>query len=115
MRPLLIYIAGPYRGNIPANIQAAREMRDAVNKIPGCFAVTPHLLGDAAPNGEDDAFWLDGTLEVMRRCDAVMLFGDWRSSQGTMNEVKHAQQLSRPVFSNMSSLRYWSLSAPYPL
>ncbi len=44
-----------------------------------------------------DGFWLDGTLELMRRCDAVLLVPGWESSSGTRAEIEEALALKMQV------------------
>jgi hypothetical protein len=63
------------------------------------------LLGGAA----DDSLWLEGDLEMMRRCDAVICTDDWQRSEGARNEVGEAKRLGIPVFETVAQLRDWSL------
>lgn len=51
-----------------------------------------------------DQFWLDGTLEMMRRCDCVVLCPGWEKSTGTLSEIAEAQRLSIPVFSSVEEM-----------
>lgn len=45
----------------------------------------------------------------MRRCDAVLLVGDWwRSSKGTVAEVAEANKLGLPVFECLSEFVWGS-------
>lgn len=98
----LVYIAGPYtaptRCGIAANVQRAREVADRVNRA-GAFAVCPHLLGDGIEDSGDAEFWYEGTLEVMRRCDAVVLVPGWKNSSGAIKEEAEATARGMPVFS----------------
>lgn len=97
----LVYIAGPYRSATPygvlLNIQAAREVAARVWPIRGLAAVCPHTntahMEGLAP---DDAF-LEGTMEMMRRCDAVLLVGTWMDSDGARKEVIEANALGLPI------------------
>jgi hypothetical protein len=40
---------------------------------------------------------LEGTLEMLRRCDAVIVDGRWESSAGTRGEVVEALRLGLPI------------------
>jgi hypothetical protein len=51
-------------------------------------------LSGAAP----DEVWLEGDLELMRRCDAVLLVPGWKQSSGTVAEVTEARRMGLPVF-----------------
>ena len=43
-------------------------------------------------------FWLNATLEMMRRCDGVVLVDGWIRSSGARAEHEEAVRLSLPVF-----------------
>lgn len=105
-----IYIAGPYRAStrngIETNIDLAEEVSADIVRL-GCMPVTPHSLTrnqDVADASHDDVFWLDATLELMRRCDAVMLVPGWQDSAGTRGEVTEAKRLGIKVFEEEKDL-----------
>jgi hypothetical protein len=106
----LVYVAGPYRGasewEVVQNIRRAEALALAVWQS-GAACICPHkntaLLGGAA----DDSVWLEGDLEMMRRCDAVVCTSDWRRSAGTLKEVRIATEIGLPVFFALGDLRAW--------
>lgn len=106
----VVYIAGPYRAknewNVVCNIRAAERLALEVWRA-GAVALCPHkntaLFGGAA----DDSVWLKGDLELLRRCDAVILTEDWLESSGTIDEVIFAIEHSIPVFTFFSNLIVW--------
>lgn len=106
----LIYIAGPYTAlthcDIAANVQRAREVADAVARA-GAFPVTPHLLGDGIEDAGDEAFWYEGTLEVMRRCDALVTVEGWHRSKGANTEIDAMVALGKPVLYSIGAVRDW--------
>lgn len=111
IKPRLAYIAGPYRGKskeeCELNIMAAKQVAKlAANK--GWMPVTPHLNTQGfeylCPHIPDD-FWLDGTLELMRRCDLVILCPGWEFSSGTKNEITHAVSLGIPVIHDLCNIQ----------
>jgi hypothetical protein len=97
----VIYIAGKYRGPnawaIEQNIRAAEEVATQVlqmGMMPMCtHSMTRHMGGLAS-----EEHLLAGTLELMRRCDAVVLVPNWRDSAGARAEVEEADRLGLPVF-----------------
>lgn len=100
----LIYVAGRYRAptfeGIAQNISAARKVGVAMAKM-GWYPVIPHCNTahmELNTPGHGDDFWLAGTLELMTRCDAVVLVPGWESSEGTKGEVAKARELRLPVF-----------------
>lgn len=107
----LVYVAGPYRAAtrewVGQNVAAARHLGRLCAQI-GWFPVMPtvntaHFDHDF-PGLADDQFWLDGTLELMKRCDAVVLVDGWQHSSGARGEVKLADELGIPVCSSTAEL-----------
>lgn len=45
-----------------------------------------------------DEQFLAGTLELMRRCDAVILVPGWSTSEGTKAEIAEAMRIGLPMF-----------------
>lgn len=101
----LVYVAGPYRAEtregVAQNVAAARHVgRLCVQK--GWFPVLPtvntaHLDHDF-PGLADDQYWLDGTMEMMRRCDAVVLVDGWQYSSGAKAEIEEARKMDLKVY-----------------
>lgn len=97
----VIYIAGPYRGPnawaVEQNIRAAEEIAARVWAM-GHVALCPHANARHMDGVASDEVFLAGTLELMRRCDAVLLVPNWRDSEGARAEVAEADRLGIPVF-----------------
>lgn len=101
----VVYIAGPYRGPnawaIEQNIRRAEDAAVLVWKA-GMAALCPHANARHMLEGNvTDEHALAGTLEMMQRCDAVLLVDDWKRSDGSRKEVREAMRLGLPV------LRSW--------
>lgn len=101
----LLYIAGAYRGPtreaVERNIQAAMHAAAlAVRK--GWYPVVPHActahFDRDYPGLAGDEFYLEATLELMRRCDAVMTVQGWEFSSGAMAEIDEAHLYALPVY-----------------
>lgn len=96
----VIYIAGPFRAptqwEIAENIRAAERVGMAVIKA-GAMPLIPHANTQHSHGSASDQFFLDGTLELMRRCDAVVMVPGWEKSQGSCGEKKEAERLGLPV------------------
>lgn len=97
----VIYIAGKYRGPTPwaveQNIRAAEDVAAKVIAA-GHMPLTPHKNTAHMEGLADDAFFLAGTMELLRRCDAVLCVSNWRDSVGARAEVEEARRLGLPVF-----------------
>lgn len=103
----LCYIAGPYRGKSKIkiinwlqrqrNIRRARKAAEKLWKM-GYAVLCPHLNTSNFDGLMPDETFLDGTLEMMKRCDLVVLVKGWEKSSGTLNEIKTAKTLKIPVY-----------------
>lgn len=99
---ITVYVAGPFRpspiASVLENIRAAERVGEALARA-GAMPLIPHANTGAFDGltGIPDQFWLDGTMELMRRCDAVVLTPDWQRSSGARAEVAEAQKLLLPI------------------
>jgi hypothetical protein len=106
----VVYIAGPWRGktawSIEQQIRHAEELAFRVAAL-GAMPLCPHTNTRFFHGELTEAFWLDGTIELMSRCDAVMLTDNWHLSEGTRAEVARAHQLNLPVFDSLEAFHVW--------
>lgn len=118
----LIYIAGPYRPytnahgalvdtahNISIAEMTAVHLVDALGHL-GLFPVVPHLNTRDFENQvkkNHDQYFLDGTMAMLERCDAVLLTmpNADEVSIGTKSEVHRAYQLGIQVYRSFDALR----------
>ena len=109
--PKLIYIAGPYRAKtlweVECNIRNAELAGIRVARM-GAYPVIPHsntrnYFADEAPA----QLWRDGTMELLRRCDAVFMSWGWRRSTGSLAEHAEAVRLNIPVHLTLEDLGQW--------
>lgn len=112
MRPIqLVYVAGPYRGDsiwrVTRNIEAAREVgaKIAQARWPNgdhiAYPLIPHTNTGGMDGVADDAFWLAGTMAMMRACNAVVMMPTWRISAGARAEHAEAMRLGLPVLDGL--------------
>jgi len=107
----VLYIAGPYRGTdaweIAQNIRRAEEVALCVWSM-GAVALCPHANTAHFQGALPDAVWLDGDLELLRRCDGVVVVRGWQQSAGATAEVELARELGKPAFTlEDPALRAW--------
>ena len=105
---MVVYIAGPYRGRTPyqveKNIARAKKAALKVWKA-GHIALCPHM-NTANFDGElPDEVWMDGALELMLRCDVVLVLKGWDSSKGSRAEVTEAMSRGMLVVEDIDTLR----------
>lgn len=115
----IMYIAGCFRAEnawlIEQNVRAAELVGFEVAKL-GAMPLIPHANSRFFQGALPDDFWLEGTLELLRRCDALMLVEGWEKSSGARREVVEAWRLDKPVFDELSQLKRWiSGDAAYAL
>ena len=110
MKVRVVYVAGPFRGPnhwaIAENIRNAERLALEVWRA-GAAAICPHAntahFQDAAP----DHVWLDGDLEILARCDAVLMTPDWLRSTGAKAEEAFARERGILVFYTLDELLGW--------
>jgi hypothetical protein len=109
---ILAYIAGPFsaptREGVELNIQRAIDVALDVARV-GAFPVCPHA-NTAHPDFEKlqpYQFWIDGTIELLRRCDVCVMVPGWESSGGATKERLEALRQMKPVFLSFGEFADW--------
>ncbi|OGZ23390.1 MAG: hypothetical protein A3A08_00605 [Candidatus Nealsonbacteria bacterium RIFCSPLOWO2_01_FULL_41_9] len=106
MKPLKIYISGPYRGKnkieIAKNIKNADKIAKEIAKL-GHFPFIPHKMIDDWQF--DPSFSFKKVLEIdlqwLKICDAIFLIAP---SKGANYELKEAKKLGLKVFTDLSQI-----------
>lgn len=108
----LIYVAGPFtaadRSGVQRNIAAAEAIGIEVARL-GALPVVPHA-NTSHPNYEavqPYEFWIGATMELLRRCDALLTVPGWETSKGASGEVDEAARLCMPSFRSLVDLDHW--------
>jgi hypothetical protein len=106
----VVYVAGPYRGannwEIENNIRRAEALALVVWQL-GAAAICPHANTRFFQGTASDETWLLGDLEILKRCDAVLLTPDWVASAGARAEYEFAKERGIPRFENVKDLEKW--------
>ena len=95
----LYFISGRYRAatirGVVENIRAAEAV--ALKYWTLGAVICPHpntaLLDGSLP----DETWLAGDLEMLKRCDVIVMLPDWNKSAGAIQEHKLAVRLGLEV------------------
>ncbi len=118
----LIYIAGPYRSTTEwQRVQNIRDAEAAALSVwrAGGAALCPHkntaMFGGAY--GLEDKVWLEGDIEMLGRCDGVLLCANWQLSDGTTSERLAAVDRAIPIaevekFHHINQLAAWIADLP---
>lgn len=106
----VVYIVGPFRGSnsweMEQNIRRAEGLALEVWRM-GAACLCPHTNTRFFQGAAPDELWLNGDLELLRRCDAVMMATNWESSQGAKAEREAAITSGKPVFTSLAALAEW--------
>lgn len=109
----LVYVAGPYRGKTPwdveQNVRRAEALGFEVARL-GAYPVIPHT--NTRPHFEHlhgDKWWLDSTLALLARCDAAVFTANWEQSVGAKAEMGWCVEHRLPAFIEMPGGTYGGL------
>lgn len=96
----VLYLAGPYRAKngrtVWENVRNAERI--ALKWWKAGFAVICPHLNTAFFDGEaPDEVWLDGDIEIVKRCDAVLAMRTFRESTGSLKEINLAIELGKKI------------------
>ena len=108
----VVYLAGPFRAanswDMEQNIRRAETLALEVWRA-GMACICPHANTRFYQGAAPDEVWLNGDLELVRRCDAMLLTPDWIRSTGASAEKAFAEQNGIPVFTTLAELIAWNL------
>jgi len=112
------YIAGPYRDDILyeeiKNIRKAEEIALLLWSY-GWVSLCPHknaALFEGAYGLGHEVF-LKGDLALLKQCDIIVVIPGWRNSSGTIEEIKLADKLEKPIYYWESEIDRWCLANYY--
>ncbi len=101
----LLYVAGPYSANETYSEQdhIKRAEQASIQLIKqGFHVITPHKNTDGYEKYEDGNItfdtWIEMDLNILKRCDGIYLFGEYKKSRGSMIELNCALENNIPVF-----------------
>lgn len=107
----LCYVAGPYRDKrgayfVKKNIRAAEEV--AVQLWRNGFAVIcPHKNTEFFDGVVGDQELLDGDIEIIKRCDFVVMVEGWARSEGASWERYNAIKEGKKVYLSVEEAVKW--------
>lgn len=106
----VVYIAGPFRADsawqIENNVRRAEELSYHV-WAAGAAAFCPHTNTRYFHGSLPDDAFIQGTLAMLGKCDAMLVVPDYLHSEGTKGEIEFAQLNHIPVFYGLDELEFW--------
>src|SRR5438093_619441 len=113
----LVSVIGPYRATtihgIVENIRRAEALALEVWRS-GAACICPHKNTALFDGAAEDSVWLEGDLEILRRCDAAICTDGWQKSVGSCGDVALARELGIPVCETIEQLKAWLAEAKQP-
>lgn len=108
--PAIVYVAGRFRGptnwDVQQNVRRAEVLSLEVARL-GAMPLCPHKNTQHFDGLLTPEFWIEGTKELLRRSDAVIVLPDSDDSVGTKGEIMEANHLGIPVFYSLKDLAQW--------
>lgn len=101
MKNKLAYICSPCRGDYQKNIENARRYCRAVMKHwPDVLPIAPHIyftqfLDDTVE--EERVRGMAAGIELLARCDEIIVFGLDKPSEGMRHEIEYAKKHAIPI------------------
>jgi hypothetical protein len=102
----VIYISGPLSNCIPKGydqfhgrwqneLDASRIAQECIEK--GWAVICPHKNTSGFYHIPYEKL-IQTDLELVKRCDAILMFGKWQLSPGALREIELAQELGMDIF-----------------
>lgn len=113
MRNKIVYLAGKYSGDSKIKIinriqsffntyKAYKIAKKLWNK--NIITICPHSNSFWMDNSCDYKIFLNGYIEVLKKCDFIYMLPNWMSSNGAILEHKFALQNDIEIFYNIETL-----------
>lgn len=105
----VVYVAGAYRASTPWLVeQNVRKAEEAGLKLwqAGFVPIVPHTQTRFYQGSALDSQFLEGTLEMLRRCDVVYVLPEFEMSEGTKGEIAEARRLGKQVYYTLNFLQH---------
>lgn len=102
----VIYVAGKYQAKTEWGlVQNIRHAERVALELwgKGWAVICPHKntahFGGFLDDAElDHQLWLNGDLELLRRCDAIYMLNNWETSRGARMELELAKNLGLEIY-----------------
>jgi len=106
---MIIYIAGRYRADKELMVDrhvAVAEYFGILVMEKGHFPLIPHTNTGRFERMVDypDRIYLEGTMDLLRRCDGILMIPGWRKSEGAVAELEKAKRDGHCIFMSIDDV-----------
>jgi hypothetical protein len=98
----LVFIAGRH-----FDVQARKELATQVARLGGMPIVPDARIKSGVVKVQNYEFWVEGTSELLKRCDAVAFSHDYSMSASAVNDEALAAKYNIPRFYDITALEMW--------
>jgi hypothetical protein len=109
----LIYVAGPYHSENPHVIEenilkAKRAALECWDR--GWAVICPHANTagferfQRPPWKVQQHTWIEGDIEILRRCDAIVMLPGWENSPGSRKEFEAAHLFGLTIYEDLTKV-----------
>jgi allantoicase len=106
----VVYVAGRFRGEnaweIENNVRRAEDVSFEVLKL-GASVICPHANTRFFHGSLPDQVFIDATLALLAKSDAIFMMQDWHRSEGARGERRYAFDHHIPIFYDLDDLEGW--------
>jgi len=113
----LCYIAGKFRGENHWEIhQNVIKAEMAIPKLleMGYAPICPHKLTENLQGLFPDQTYLEICLEILKRCDSILMLSNWKDSVGSCEELRKAKEWNKEILFEDSRDLYERTDNPPP-
>ena len=111
---VVIYVAGPlHADNGPAIERNIKRASDAALEIwrLGAAALCPHTNSGVFHGRLPEKEFVAGSLDLLRRCDAIYFCEGWEKSPGSLGEMEEAKRLKMAILFELDHVREYVLDS----
>ena len=104
----LVYIIGPLRASsLYKRIQNIRTAEKFAIELwsAGFAVICPHLNTGMLSGVCPEQYFLNGDIEMLRRCDFAFALKGWQDSIGSRNEVDYCNANNIKIWTDMETIR----------
>ena len=94
----LVYVAQPFGGDTNAYKAARHIIRDLIKNYPRAVFISPILQYGFMYEDVEYIEGLEICINLLRRCDRLLLLPGWKESRGCIAEWATARALGIPIY-----------------